>query len=98
MDINPSYSMLLGRPWIHATRVVVSPLHQRVNFIINGSLITMIKETLSMIKNVVVSYVETKDNANRNLHVFKVVNIKWVPKNTMRRKPKISKASNMVAK
>jgi hypothetical protein len=51
-----------------------------------------------MIKNVVVSYVETKDNANRNLHVFKVVNIKWVPKNTMRRKPKISKASNMVAK
>jgi hypothetical protein len=90
--------MLLGRPWIYATRVVVSPLHQRVNFIINGSLITMIKETLSMIKNVVVSYVETKDNANRNLHVFKVVHVEWVLKNTMIRKPKISKASKIVAK
>lgn len=58
----------------------------------------MIKETLSMIKNVVVFYVETKDNANRNLHVFEVVNVEWVPKDTMRRKPKISKASKMVAK
>ena len=90
--------MLLSRPWIHVTGVVVSPLHQRVNFIINGKLITMIEETLSMIKNVVVSYVETKDNANRNLHVFEVVHVEWVLKNTMIRKPKISKASNMVAK
>lgn len=77
---------------------MVPLLHQRVNFIINGSLITMTKETLSMINNMVVSYVETKDNANENLHVFKVVNVEWVLKNTMIRKPKISKASKMAAK
>jgi uncharacterized membrane protein len=28
MDIHPSYSMLLGRPWIHSAGVVTSSLHQ----------------------------------------------------------------------
>lgn len=51
-----------------------------------------------MINNMVVSYVKTKDNANENLHVFKVVNVEWVLKNTMIRKPKISKASKMAVK
>jgi len=27
MDIHPSYSMLLGRPWIHSAGVVTSSLH-----------------------------------------------------------------------
>jgi hypothetical protein len=27
MDIHPSYSILLGRPWIHAARAVTSSLH-----------------------------------------------------------------------
>jgi hypothetical protein len=28
IDIHPSYSMLLGRPWIHSARAVASSLHQ----------------------------------------------------------------------
>ena len=39
MDINPGYSCLLGRPWIHAVGVVPSTLHQRLKFVVEGQLI-----------------------------------------------------------
>jgi len=32
LDISASYNLLLGRPWIHATGVVASTLHQAVKF------------------------------------------------------------------
>lgn len=38
-DINPSYSFILGRPWIHTAGVVTSILHQRLMFIIDDKLI-----------------------------------------------------------
>jgi len=41
MDIHPLYNMLLGRPWIHVTKAVVSFLHQQVKFIINENLVTI---------------------------------------------------------
>lgn len=34
MEINPSYSFLLGKPWIHVTGAVTSTLHQRLKFIV----------------------------------------------------------------
>lgn len=39
MDINPSYSCLIGRPWIHAAWAVTSTLHQRLKFTIDDKLI-----------------------------------------------------------
>jgi len=51
MDIHPSYSLLLGRPCIHATGAVVSSLHQRIKFIINGKLVTMMSEEAMTIMN-----------------------------------------------
>ena len=42
MDINPSYNCLLGRPWIHMASVVLSTLHQKVKFMVEGSLITVV--------------------------------------------------------
>jgi hypothetical protein len=33
MDINASYSYLLGRPWIHDAGAVTSTLHQRLKFV-----------------------------------------------------------------
>ena len=77
MDIHPSYNMLFERPWIHVARVVASYLLQIVKFIINGGLVIVkVKETLSMIKNVAVPYIETKDNTKVNLHYIEVVNAK----------------------
>ncbi|XP_070009974.1 uncharacterized protein [Nicotiana sylvestris] len=32
IDVPPSYYLLLGRPWIHATGAVASTLHQAVKF------------------------------------------------------------------
>jgi len=75
MDIQLSYNMLFERPWIHTTGVEASYLLQRVKFIINeGLVIVKSEETLSMIKNMEVPYIETKDNTDGNLHDFEVVN------------------------
>ncbi|KAI5415991.1 hypothetical protein KIW84_041145 [Lathyrus oleraceus] len=39
MDINPAYSCLLGRPWIHAAGAVTSTLHQKMKFVVDGKLV-----------------------------------------------------------
>jgi len=39
MDINPAYSCLLGRPWIHTVGVVPSTLHQKLKFVVEGYLV-----------------------------------------------------------
>ena len=99
MDIHPSYSMLLGRPWIHVARAVASSLHQRVKFIINGNLVTVkAKEVLTTVRNVSVPYVEVEESKDGNLHAFEVVNAEWVLENTTRRKPEVSEAARMAAK
>ncbi|KAF1898641.1 hypothetical protein Lal_00023648 [Lupinus albus] len=44
MDINPSFSCLLGRPWIHSASAIPPSLHQKVKFITGGRLITVMGE------------------------------------------------------
>lgn len=39
MDIYPTYSCLLRRPWIHSAREVTSSLYQRLKFMINNKLV-----------------------------------------------------------
>ena len=41
MDIRPSFSCLLGRPWIHNTGVVTSTLHQMLKYPTEGEIITV---------------------------------------------------------
>lgn len=41
MDIYPTYSCLLGRPWIHSAGAVTSTLHQRLKFLINNKLVIL---------------------------------------------------------
>ena len=41
MDIQASYSCLLGRPWIHEVGAVTSTMHQKLKFVKNGKLVTM---------------------------------------------------------
>jgi len=96
MDIHPSYSMLLGRPWIHAAGAIASSLHQCLKYIMNGMLVTVkAEETVSMIKNVVVPFIEADDCKDNNIHAFEIVNTDWVPKNTVLRRPRISEAARM---
>ena len=96
MDIHPSYIMLLGRPWIHAARAVTSSLHQCLKYIMNGMLVTVkAEETISMIKNVVVPFIEAEDCKDEYSHAFEIVNTDWVPENTMLRMTRISEAARM---
>ncbi|XP_073261648.1 uncharacterized protein [Populus alba] len=77
MDIHPSYSMLLGRPWIHAAGAVTSSLHQCLKYIMNGMLVTVkAEETISMIKNVAIPFIEAEDCKDDNIHAFEIVP-KW---------------------
>jgi hypothetical protein len=96
MDIHPSYSMLLGRPWIHAAGAVTSSLHQCLKYIMNRMLVTIkAEETVSMIKNVAIPFIEVEDCKDYNIYAFEIVNIEWVPENTVLRRPRISEAARM---
>ena len=44
MDINPAYSCLLCRPWIHSVRVVPLMLHQKLKFVVEGQLVKVLEE------------------------------------------------------
>ena len=41
MDIRPSYSCLLGRPWIHKAGAVTSTLHQKLKYPVKGKIVTV---------------------------------------------------------
>jgi hypothetical protein len=99
MDIHPSYNMLLGRPWIHATGAETSSLHQCLKYIINGTLVKVkAEETFSMTRNVSVRYIKAEDCKDGNFHAFEIVNTKWVPENIVLRRPIISDTTRMIAK
>ena len=63
MDINPSYNCLLGRPWIHMAGAVPSTLHQKVKFVVEESLITVVVED-DMIATTITTtpYLEVKED------------------------------------
>ena len=64
MDINPSYNYLLGRPWIYMFGAVPLTLHQKVKFVTNENLITVVAEE-DMVATTTVStpYIEVKKDA-----------------------------------
>ena len=41
MDIRPSYSCLLGRPWIHEAGEVTSTLHKMLKYPVKGKIVTV---------------------------------------------------------
>ena len=43
MDIHPSYTCLLGSPWIHMAGAVTSTLHQRLKCIIQDNVIVIVR-------------------------------------------------------
>ena len=51
MDIRPSYSCLLARPWIHNAGAVTSTLHQMLKYPIQGKIITVHGEEEYMISH-----------------------------------------------
>jgi len=74
-------------------------LHQCLKCIINGTLVKVkAEDTLSTIRNVLVPYIKAEDCKDGNLHAFEIVNTKWVPENTVLRRPIISDTTKMIPK
>lgn len=87
IDIHPSYNILLGRPCIHATGVVISSLHQCLKFIMNEILIIVkTEEIIYMNKNVVVPFIKVEDCRDKNIHAFEIVNAECVPEGAVLRR------------
>lgn len=62
IDINPAYSCLLGRHWIHVTGAVTSTLHQKLKFMFDDKLVIFCGENdllVSLLSSF--RYVETED-------------------------------------
>ena len=51
MDIRPSYSCLLGRPWIHKAGAVTSTLHQMLKYPVKGKIVTVRGEEEYMVSH-----------------------------------------------
>ncbi|KAI5447729.1 hypothetical protein KIW84_015252 [Lathyrus oleraceus] len=78
MDISPSYSCLLGRPWIHNAGAVSSTLHQKIKFPVNGRIITVCGEEDILVSNLsTFKYVEVEGEFHETLcQAFEAVQIK----------------------
>ena len=62
----------------------------------NGMLITIkVEEKISMIKNMVVSFIEEEDCRNKNIRALKIINVEWVPEGMILRRLKILEAIMM---
>ncbi|XP_016732729.1 uncharacterized protein [Gossypium hirsutum] len=100
MEITPSYNCLLGRPWIHSARAVPSSLHQKVKFIIDGLLVTVVGE-----KDIVASisadtpYLEvSKDAVECSFRSFEFINATFIAEGNKILIPKLSRNTQMIIK
>jgi hypothetical protein len=55
-----------------------------------------VEEKISMIKNMVVSFIEEEDCRNKNIRALKIINVEWVPEGMILRRLKILEVIMMV--
>ncbi|PKI33457.1 hypothetical protein CRG98_046152, partial [Punica granatum] len=76
LDIPNSFSLLLGRPWIHSAGAVPSSLHQRLKFIVEEKLITVKgKEDYAIYKETAVPYISIGDDEILPFHSFETISV-----------------------
>jgi len=75
MEIDATYTMLLGQLWIHEVGAIPSTLHQRVKYIKSGAIITIHGEKDILVSKLVsIPYVDNMKQVEKNLwHSFEVV-------------------------
>ncbi|RDY11603.1 hypothetical protein CR513_03703, partial [Mucuna pruriens] len=98
MDIQPVYSCLLDGPWIHAVGAVPSSLHQKVKFIADQQLVSVMGEKELMISTPLpAEYVEGDEEALETS--FKALEIVGTTSAEAKREgPKLSRTTIMAAK
>ncbi|KAI5384969.1 hypothetical protein KIW84_071820 [Lathyrus oleraceus] len=80
MDIQPAYSFLLGRPWIHGAGAVSSTLHQKLKYVWNGQIMTVCGEEDILVSHLSsFKYVEVDGEIHETLcQAFKTVALERV--------------------
>ncbi|KAK9010716.1 hypothetical protein V6N11_043586 [Hibiscus sabdariffa] len=97
MDIKPTYSCLLGRPWIHAAGAVPSILHQKLKFVIDGKLVTVQGEE-DIITSIATNtpYIEMDEDAVEcSFRSLELVSATFVEENKVIRRPRLSGCAKM---
>jgi hypothetical protein len=91
MDINPAYSCLLGRPWIHAAGAVTSTLHQKLKFVVDDKLITVAGEEDIFVSHLSsFQYVEAgEESLETAFQALEVANVAATFEKTCVKKPKV---------
>nr|XP_025884578.1 uncharacterized protein LOC112940521 [Solanum lycopersicum] len=98
LDINASYNLLLGRPWVHKAGAIPSTLHQMIKFEHDRQEVIVHGEgDLSIYKDSSFPFINA-DNENEALvyQASEVVVIEHVPEGSVIPKPNMSIASVMV--
>lgn len=74
MEIEASYSFLLGLPWIHEVGAVTSSLHQKLKFVKNGKLVMVCREQTLIVSHLSpFSYVEPGDAIGTQFQALSIV-------------------------
>ncbi|XP_052479673.1 uncharacterized protein LOC105800897 [Gossypium raimondii] len=97
MDIKPSYSYLLRRPWIHSAGAVPSSLHQKLKLVSEGRVVTIDAEE-DIIASVTndAPYLETSDDAIEcSFRSLEFVNATFILEGSKIPMPRISKTTRM---
>ncbi|KAK8661750.1 hypothetical protein V6N13_091345 [Hibiscus sabdariffa] len=100
MDIKPTYSCLLGRPWIHAAGAVPSTLHQKLKFVIDGKLVTVRGEE-DIVASIATNtpYIEMDEDAVEcSFRSLELVSATFVEENKEIRRLKLSRCAKMQVK
>ena len=98
MDIHPSYSCLLGRPWIHEAEAVTSILHQKLKFVKNGKLVIVGGEKALLVNHLSsFSYVEAEDEVGNPFQALSITAEKRVgaPMSSLKNTKKIVEEGNV---
>ncbi|XP_070010932.1 uncharacterized protein [Nicotiana sylvestris] len=99
LDVAISYNLLLGRPWIHAAKVVPSTLHQMVKFewdrqeiVVHG------EDNLCAHSDAIVLFIEVEDDKEPWVdQVFETVSVEKIPKGKCVPIAKVTAVSVIVA-
>ncbi|KAI5385363.1 hypothetical protein KIW84_072096 [Lathyrus oleraceus] len=74
MDIHPSYSCLLGRPWIHEASAVTSTLHQKLKFVKNKKLVVIGGEKALLVSHLSsFSYIDAENEVGTPFQALSIV-------------------------
>jgi len=75
IEIDATYTMLLGQPWIHEAGAISSTLHQKIKYIKSRAIISIHgEEDILVSKPISVPYLDNTEQVGRSLwHSFEVV-------------------------